>query len=92
MRLGIIHKKLNRLEGEKHTHFNLLTWDAKEQIKYLHLNDPEMWTIEKLSDSYPKIPIYTKVTPKTKRRVNYGHSLRHSKCGTKCFSDGMICH
>ena len=53
MKLAIIDKKIKRLEGVKHTYFNLLTWDAKEQIKHLHLNDPEVWTPEKIADSYP---------------------------------------
>lgn len=53
IKLAIIAKKMKRLEGEKHTYFNLLTWDAKEQIKHLHLNDPEEWTAEKIADSYP---------------------------------------
>lgn len=53
MKLAIIAKKMKRLEGQKHTYFNLLTWDAKEQIKHLHLNDPEEWTAEKIADSYP---------------------------------------
>ena len=32
---------------------NLLTWDAKEQIRYLHQELPEEWTFEKLSQSFP---------------------------------------
>ncbi len=44
---------MKRLSGEKHTYFNLLTWDAKEQIKHLNLEDPEQWTPEKIADSYP---------------------------------------
>lgn len=37
---GIIMKRMNTLEGNKYKYLNLLTWDAKEQIKYLHLNEP----------------------------------------------------
>jgi hypothetical protein len=40
IKYGIIKKKMNILHGNKYTYFNLLTWDAKEQIKYLHLNEP----------------------------------------------------
>lgn len=70
-KLGIIKKKMKRLNGEKHTYFNLLTWDAKEQIKYLHLQDPEFWTPEKIADSYPiseenvKKLLKSKWSPKT---------------------------
>ena len=37
---AIIRKKLLKIEGRQVINFNLLTWDAKEQIKYLHLNEP----------------------------------------------------
>jgi hypothetical protein len=40
MKRAIIKKKLLKLEGRQETNFNLLTWDAKEQIKYLNLNEP----------------------------------------------------
>ena len=40
VKLGIIMKRMKKLEGNQHKYINLLTWDAKEQIKYLHLNDP----------------------------------------------------
>jgi hypothetical protein len=36
----IIFKKINKLEGNLHKNFNLLTWEAKEQIKHLNLNNP----------------------------------------------------
>ncbi|KAK7010938.1 hypothetical protein BgiMline_002578 [Biomphalaria glabrata] len=32
---------------------NLLTWSAKEQIRFLHEQYPEEWTVEKLADSFP---------------------------------------
>ena len=38
---GIVKKKMKILEeGKGHTYMNLLSWDAKEQIKHLNLNDP----------------------------------------------------
>jgi hypothetical protein len=40
IKLGIIKKKMDKLNGTREPNFNLLTWDAKEQIKYLHLNEP----------------------------------------------------
>lgn len=35
---------------------NFLTWNDKQQIKFLHRTDPEQWTIEKLSQSFPALP------------------------------------
>ena len=40
IKISIINKKMKKLEGENQLNFNLVTWDAKEQIKYLHLNEP----------------------------------------------------
>ncbi len=40
IKYGIIKKKMSTLEGYTHSYFNLLSWDAKEQIKYLNLNEP----------------------------------------------------
>jgi len=40
MKKAIIKKKILKLEGRHEANFNLLTWDAKEQIKYLNLNEP----------------------------------------------------
>lgn len=35
---------------------NFLTWNDKEQIKYLHSTNPEEWTIDRLSESFPALP------------------------------------
>lgn len=35
---------------------NFLTYNDKLQIKYLHRTDPEQWTVQKLSDSFPALP------------------------------------
>lgn len=32
---------------------NLLTWIEKEMIRYLHRMDPEEWSYERLSESFP---------------------------------------
>ncbi len=62
---------MKRLSGDRHTYFNLLTWDAKEQIKHLSLEDPNMWTPEKIAESYPidieniKKLLRSKWSPKT---------------------------
>lgn len=53
IKLGIIRKKMKLIEGHKHVNTNLLTWDAKEQIKYLNLNYPEEWTVERIVESFP---------------------------------------
>ncbi|KAK5649487.1 hypothetical protein RI129_000516 [Pyrocoelia pectoralis] len=40
----------------KEDNVNFLTWNDKEQIRYLHSMDPEEWTIEKLSEGFPALP------------------------------------
>ncbi|CAG9860989.1 unnamed protein product [Phyllotreta striolata] len=41
---------------------NFLYWNEKEQIKYLHNTNPEEWTIENLSESFPATPeVITKI-------------------------------
>lgn len=40
VKIGIIKKKIAKLEGRVEENFNLLTWDAKEQIKHLNIVDP----------------------------------------------------
>ncbi|XP_050687355.1 zinc finger MYM-type protein 1-like [Eriocheir sinensis] len=44
---------------------NLLTWSMKEQLKYLHSTDPDRWTPEVLSDSFPISPEGVAVQPST---------------------------
>ena len=40
IKLAIIKKKVNKIEGFRYRNTNLLTWDAKEQIKYLNMTYP----------------------------------------------------
>lgn len=40
IKFAIINKKIRQLEGRQEPDFNLLTWDAKEQIKHIHLKEP----------------------------------------------------
>ncbi|XP_053670369.1 uncharacterized protein LOC128720701 [Anopheles nili] len=54
---------------------NFLTWSEKEQIRYLHGYDPEEWSIDKLTESFPadrytiaKI-VKTKWQPKDNKRM-----------------------
>lgn len=71
IKYGIIKKKMSTLEGYTHSYFNLLSWDAKEQIKYLNLNEPDYWTVEKICESFPiteencRKLLRSKWTPKT---------------------------
>ena len=39
-KIAIIKKKVAKLEGHEEENLNLLTWDAKEQIKHLNIIDP----------------------------------------------------
>lgn len=39
-KIAIIKKKVAKLEGHEEQNLNLLTWDAKEQIKHLNMIDP----------------------------------------------------
>ncbi|XP_044739607.1 neugrin [Chrysoperla carnea] len=54
---------------------NFLTWQEKEQIRYLHQSDPEEWSIEKLSDSFPALPeaikkiLSSQWKPKSEQRI-----------------------
>lgn len=41
---------------------NFLTWNDKEQIRFLHRTEPEEWTIEKLSEAFPALPIVISVS------------------------------
>ncbi|XP_057663428.1 uncharacterized protein LOC130898273 [Diorhabda carinulata] len=45
---------------------NFLTWSDKEQMRFLHSMDPEEWTVEKLSDSFPALPDVVKKVIKAK--------------------------
>lgn len=45
----IIQRKYFKTEPE----ISVLTWQAKEQIRYLNQEYPEEWTVEKLVDSFP---------------------------------------
>jgi hypothetical protein len=40
VKMAILKKKIAKIEGQETFNFNLLTWDAKEQIKHLNLNEP----------------------------------------------------
>ncbi|XP_076757267.1 uncharacterized protein LOC143427221 [Xylocopa sonorina] len=54
---------------------NFLTYIEKDQIKKLHKIDPEKWTPEKLSESFPALPetirkiLKTKWVPKSAERI-----------------------
>ncbi|OAD54855.1 hypothetical protein WN48_06055, partial [Eufriesea mexicana] len=54
---------------------SFLTYIEKDQIKKLHENNPEEWTLEKLSESFPALPktirkvLKAKWVPKSKERI-----------------------
>ncbi|XP_018327311.1 putative neugrin-like protein DDB_G0288135 [Agrilus planipennis] len=55
----------------KQTLPNFLTWSEKEQIRYLHHSDPELWTFEKLSDGFPALPrVISKVIKSSWTKLN----------------------
>lgn len=58
---------------------NLLTWAAKEQIRYLHSEDPEEWSVLALSELFPVCPKSIRKIIKSKVRfVRDDDVLRHN--------------
>uniref|UniRef100_U5ET21 Uncharacterized protein n=1 Tax=Corethrella appendiculata TaxID=1370023 RepID=U5ET21_9DIPT len=59
----------------RHKQKNFLTWSEKEQIRYLHSNDPHEWTVAKLVESFPADSyaisklIKSKWTPENSKRI-----------------------
>ncbi|XP_037797296.1 uncharacterized protein LOC119592517 isoform X2 [Penaeus monodon] len=51
IRQKTIERKYFRNKGPEEQ--NLLTWAMKEQLRYLHSTDPDMWTPEALSVAFP---------------------------------------
>lgn len=49
----IVHKIIERKYYKKPQETGLLTWDAKEQIRFLHNEYPNEWTIDRLAESFP---------------------------------------
>ena len=49
----LIHKIIERKYFKKPQETNLLTWEAKEQIRFLSREYPEEWTVERLAESFP---------------------------------------
>lgn len=72
----------------KETFPNFLTWHDKEQIKYLHNDDPEDWTIEKLSESFPALPeIIGKVVRGKWTKKNQAKIAAHDRVVIEHWSD-----
>ncbi|XP_005109154.1 uncharacterized protein LOC101853351 [Aplysia californica] len=46
-------KTIEKKFFKKRKSLNLLTWRAKEQIRFLNRGDPETWTVQALADSFP---------------------------------------
>ena len=53
MRKKILYKIIGHKYFRQPQPLNLLTWDAKEQIRYLHAEYPDEWTVDRLADSFP---------------------------------------
>lgn len=61
---AVKHQRFIQQKTIKHKYFkvyepaeeNLLTWEMKEQLKYLHHTDPDEWTPEALSVAFPVSP------------------------------------
>ena len=51
--LESVKQKLVAQKYFQKTHYNFLTWAEKEQIRQLHQKDPNEWTAERLSESFP---------------------------------------
>ncbi|KAL1123836.1 hypothetical protein AAG570_001607 [Ranatra chinensis] len=53
MKKTVDYSRVERKHFKSPTNPNMLTWAEKEQIRLLHQEQPEVWTVEKLSKSYP---------------------------------------
>ena len=49
-------KKVEKKYFPEEQELNLLTWSAKEQIRYLHHTDPQQWTPEHIAECFPISP------------------------------------
>ncbi|KAL0270768.1 UNVERIFIED_CONTAM: hypothetical protein PYX00_008066 [Menopon gallinae] len=56
---------LERKYGEKRLEPNMLTWSEAMHMKFLHESNPEEWSVERLSESFPVLP---EVVPKILKR------------------------
>ncbi|XP_044259266.1 required for respiratory growth protein 9, mitochondrial [Tribolium madens] len=73
---------------------NFLTWHDKEQIRFLHGTEPNEWTIERLSESFPALPeVIKKVVksnwtkPSQDKIANHDSGVRNN---WKLFKDGKM--
>ena len=53
MRKKILYKIIGHKYFRPPQPLNLLTWDAKEQIRYLNAEFPDEWTVDRLAESFP---------------------------------------
>ena len=49
----IRYQTLQKKYFKKEKSLNLLTWRAKEQMRYLHYKDPVTWSVIELADNFP---------------------------------------
>ncbi|XP_066146604.1 neugrin [Euwallacea fornicatus] len=59
---------------------NFLTWQDKELIRYLHNQEPNEWTIEKLSEGFPALPeVIQKIIKGKWTKTDQSKILNHDK-------------
>ncbi|KAB0800764.1 hypothetical protein PPYR_06503 [Photinus pyralis] len=81
----ILSKNIVKQKYFKEAATNFLTWNDKEQIRYLHSTDPEEWSIEKLSEGFPALPhvIAKLVKPQSWEKKSAQKIQNHDKSVTK---------
>lgn len=70
----------------KQTLPNFLTWVDKEQIRYLYNNDPQEWTVDKLSEGFPALPHIIKVS-----NLYVNNIMQNIKLSIANINSGCIC-
>lgn len=94
-----IHKK-HTFKTIERKHFkpeqepNMLTWAEKEQIRFLHNEDPNQWTEEKLAESFPATPSVIKKLLKAVWKPNSAERIQkhdqHVASNWSAFTRGEI--
>ncbi|KAJ8910075.1 hypothetical protein NQ315_012852 [Exocentrus adspersus] len=67
----------------KEKHVNFLTFNEKEQIRYLYNTNCEEWTVEKLAESFPALPQDIKKILRAKWTMKTSRIINHDMCVQK---------
>lgn len=59
---------------------NMLTWSEKEQIRFLHNDNPSEWTVEKLAKSFPASPSIIQVCECIRKGGCINISISNQEC------------